>query len=215
MSQEGRVSKPFYFDDHLGDEVGSTWQVDRLRFDQLLLDNATRKGACVRRGVAVREFIRDESDAVCGVFVEDAEGRKEALHAPITIDASGREALYMSQMGWRQREPKLDRIAVWSYFKGAKRDPGRNEGATTIAQIPGDGWIWYIPLANDRVSVGVVAKRQQLFANSRDPLAVLKASVATNPWVAENLENAEQDSPVRVTSITRIARNIAPIVASC
>ena len=45
-----------------------------------------------------------------------------------------------------------------------KRDPGVDEGATTIAYIRGKGWFWYVPLANDVVSVGVVADRDYLFA---------------------------------------------------
>jgi len=200
VTAEGRASRPFYFDDHLGEKVGSTWQVDRQKFDEILLDNARNRGADIRRGLTVREFIRDESDAVCGVFVEDVNGSRSALHAPFTIDASGREALYMSQMGWRHREPDLDRIAVWTYFSGAKRDPGRNEGATTIAQLPGDGWIWYIPLAGDRVSVGAVAKRDALFNDTRDPEEVFEFCRAQNPWVQDYLSAATRDGPVRVTA---------------
>jgi flavin-dependent dehydrogenase len=200
VSANGRVSRPFYFDDYLGEEVGSTWQVDRQKFDRLLLDNAAQRGADIRRGLTVREFIRDESDAVCGVFVEDVDGARSAIHAPFTIDASGREALYMSQMGWRHREPDLDRIAVWTYFSGAKRDLGRNEGVTTIAQLPGDGWIWYLPLAGDRVSVGAVAKRDALFNDTRDPEAVFEHCRAQNPWVQDCLAGATRDAPVRVTA---------------
>lgn len=200
VSSQGKVSRPFYFDEHLGDEVGSTWQVDRQRFDSLLLENAAKQGAEIRLGHSVREFIRDETDAVCGVFVEDGDGARVAVHAPWTVDASGREALYMSQMGWRHREPNLDRIAVWTYFSGARRDSGRNEGATTIAQLPDDGWIWYIPLADDRVSVGIVAKRDALFQDTRDPETVFERCSVRNPWVGECLAGATRVAPVRVTA---------------
>jgi flavin-dependent dehydrogenase len=200
VSSQGKVSRPFYFDEHLGDEVGSTWQVDRQIFDGLLLKNASARGADVRLGHTVREFIRDETDAVCGVFVEDSDGARVAIHAPLTIDASGREALYMSQMGWRHREPNLDRIAVWTYYEGARRDPGRNEGATTIAQLPGDGWVWYIPLAEDRVSVGIVAKRDALFEDTRNPEEVFDRCSGANPWIGECLAGATRVAPVRVTA---------------
>ena len=39
------------------------------------------------------------------------------------------------------------------------RDPGIDEGATTVAYVPEKGWFWYIPLADDVVSVGVVAEQ--------------------------------------------------------
>ena len=34
------------------------------------------------------------------------------------------------------KKPQLQRLAVWTYYKGAKRDPGRDEGATTVAYWP-------------------------------------------------------------------------------
>jgi hypothetical protein len=39
----------------------------------------------------------------------------------------------------------LNKIAVWTYYKGALRDPGIDEGATTVAYVPEKGWFWYIP----------------------------------------------------------------------
>ena len=57
------------------------------------------------------------------------------------------------------RDPKLKKVALWTYFKGAMRDPGLDEGATTVAYLPNKGWFWYIPLSGDTVSVGIVAEK--------------------------------------------------------
>jgi hypothetical protein len=49
----------------------------------------------------------------------------------------------VTRNGWMVRDAVLNKIALWTYYKGAMRDPGIDEGATTIAYLPGKGWFWY------------------------------------------------------------------------
>ncbi|MCA9041681.1 MAG: tryptophan 7-halogenase, partial [Planctomycetaceae bacterium] len=57
---------------------------------------------------------------------------------------------------------------VWTYFKGAHRDPGKDEGATIILQTEGKkSWFWYIPLPNDIVSVGCTGTMDYMFGQNR------------------------------------------------
>src|SRR6266850_1276604 len=148
VGTHGRASLPFYFFQHLKHEAASTWQVLRSEFDQILLDNAREKGAEVREETTVRELIR-ENGAVAGVKAVAKTGETVEIHAPITIDASGRDAFAVTRNEWKVRDPYLNKIAVWTYYKGAFRDAGVDEGATTIAYVPEKGWFWYIPLAGD------------------------------------------------------------------
>src|SRR5262249_43144348 len=143
------------------------WQVLRSEFDQLLLDNSREKGVEVMEEMNVRELIHSNG-AVVGVKAVDKNGVAQEFHAPVTVDATGRDAFSIAKHGWKQRDPYLNKIAVWTYYKGAMRDPGKDEGATTVAYIPDKGWFWYIPLAGDVVSVGVVAEKDYLYRNSRD-----------------------------------------------
>ncbi len=60
----------------------------------------------------------------------------------------------------------LNKGAIWTYWEGAYRDTGRDEGATMVLQTASrNGWFWYIPLHNNIVSVGVVAPFDYLFKN--------------------------------------------------
>ena len=62
----------------------------------------------------------------------------------------------------------LKKGAVWTYFEGAYRDVGRDEGATIVLQtVDKKGWFWYIPLHNNIVSVGIVSAFDTLFAKGR------------------------------------------------
>ena len=125
----------------------------RSEFDQLLLDNAREKGADVHEETTVREGIW-ENGGVVGVKAVTKDGTMQEFRAPITIDATGRDAFFITRSGWKIRDPYLNKIAVWTYYKGAKRDSGYDEGATTVAYVPDKGWFWYIPQADDIVSVG-------------------------------------------------------------
>ena len=198
VGSSGRASVPFYFSQQLEHEAAVTWQVLRSEFDQLLLDNAREKGAEVIEEIAARELIRS-GGAFAGVMAVSKDGETRAFHAPITIDASGRDAFAITRNGWKVRDPYLNKIAIWTYYKGALRDAVIDEGATTVAYVPEKGWFWYIPLANDIVSVGVVAEKDYLYKNSRDLAEIFQGEVKKNAWIRQHLAVGRQFGPYRVT----------------
>jgi flavin-dependent dehydrogenase len=159
----------------------------------MLLANARQKGAVVRENVKVLNVIRDESTgAVNGVMAEDADGRRFTVSARMVVDATGREALTMTKQGWRQRDPKLNKIAIWTYWRGAKRDSGLDAGSTTVGYLPERGWFWFIPLRGDVTSVGIVAERDYLYRDGeRDLAKIMAREVENNVWIKEHLGPGE------------------------
>lgn len=198
VNLEGRVSQPFYFFQHTEHDCAKTWQVLRSEFDSMMLDNAREKGAELRIGHAVKDLII-EDDRVVGVVAADEAGQRYELRAPVTVDATGRDLLSVAKFNWRINDPVLKKIAVWSYWKGAKRDPGLDEGATTVAFVPEKGWFWYIPLPGDVVSVGVVAERDYLYRGPRDPEAILAREVELQPWVRDHVSTGTKIEAAKVT----------------
>ena len=198
VSTSGKQSVPFYFFQQLKHEASQTWQVLRGDFDQLLLENAREKGAEVFEETTARELLKSNG-AVTGVIAVDKQGARREFHAPITIDATGRDAFTISRNGWKIRDPYLDKIAIWTYYKGAMRDPGIDEGATTVAYVPEKGWFWYIPLPDDILSVGVVAEKDYLYSDSRDLATIFHREVKKNKWIEDHLAVGQQTGPYRVT----------------
>ncbi len=200
VTQDGRQSQPFYFFQHSDHPSSTTWQVERADFDLMLLDNARRKGAEVREQTPVKRVIKDDSGRVVGVEGIGTSGEAFEVFAPVTIDCSGREQVATARDGWRVKDPALNKIAIWTYYRGAKRDPGIDEGNTTVAYVPERGWFWYIPMRDDIVSVGIVAEKDYLFSETKDPAAIVAREIEQNVWIKDHLGTGEQFGEYWVTS---------------
>jgi flavin-dependent dehydrogenase len=142
---------------------------------------------------------RYDGKTVTGVRAQRADGSEYDLAAPITLDCTGRDALYMRKQSSRKRDPMLNKIAIWTLFKGAKRDEGLDEGATTVAYLDGRGWFWNIPLRNNIVSSGIVAERDYLYRDTRDPREIYEREIHENSWIKEHLTPGEQFGEFWVT----------------
>ncbi|MFN0054339.1 MAG: NAD(P)/FAD-dependent oxidoreductase [Planctomycetales bacterium] len=194
VSSSGRLSEPFYFVDHKPHECSQTWQVRRSEFDQLMLENAREQGVEVQEGVRVLEVLFDGERAV-GVRIQEPGGGERTVAADVIVDASGQSSMIMSRLGLREWDPVLKKAALWTYWQGAYRDTGRDEGATIVLQTKSrKGWFWYIPLHDDILSVGVVSDYQYLFKNraDKDHETIYQEEVADCPGVIPRIANARR-----------------------
>ncbi|MBK9139801.1 MAG: tryptophan 7-halogenase [Verrucomicrobia bacterium] len=201
VAPSGKASQPFYFFTRYDrDTVAQTWQVLRSEFDQILMDHTRELGAEVREEVTVTDLLH-EGDRVVGVRAVDKTGEPIEWRAPITLDCTGKESFAAVRNGWRVKDPYLNKVAVWTYYRGAKREPGIDAGGTTVAFVPERGWFWYIPQHNDMVSVGVVAEGKYLTRDGvRSPEAIFQREVGQNLWIKDHLAEGQQTGPYYVTS---------------
>jgi flavin-dependent dehydrogenase len=210
VQPNGRASQPFYFFNRYDrNTVAQTWQVLRSEFDQMLLDNARERGAEVREETAVTGLIwedpageRSQSHPRCaGVRAIDKSGRALEFRAPMTLDCTGKEAFSTVRNGWRIKDPYLNKVAVWTYYRRSKREPGIDEGQTTVAFVPEKGWFWHIPQHDDMVSVGVVAEGKYLTRGGiKDSKAIFHREVGQNLWIKDHLSAGEQVGPYYLCS---------------
>ena len=200
VGSSGRLSEPFYFLDHKPHESSQTWQVKRSEFDQMMLENAVEHGVDVQQGVRVLEVLFEGERAV-GVRVQDESGGNERIErADVIVDASGQSSLIVGKLGLREWDQLLKKAAVWTYWEGAWRDTGRDEGATVVLQTQGkSGWFWYIPLHDNIISVGVVADHDYLLKNreTKDLEAIYRAEVEKCPSVKQRISIGKRVGPYR------------------
>jgi flavin-dependent dehydrogenase len=198
-SKSGKASVPFYFPEIDPHESSVTWQVLRSEFDAMLLDNAAEHGVEVHRGATVKDVLFDGDRAV-GVKVEH-EHRSRDLSCRVVVDATGQSGFLSKKLGLREPDPALKKAAHYSHFAGALRDPGIDEGATLVLHTnDGKGWFWYIPLPDDRVSVGVVGGLDHLISGrAADPQQVFDEEVAKCAEIERRIASATQVFPIQTT----------------
>jgi flavin-dependent dehydrogenase len=199
INQYGKLSEPFYFWDNKPHESSQTWQVVRSEFDKLNLDHARENGVKVLEGARVLEVLFEGQRAV-GVRVKPEDGPEREVRSKVVIDASGQSTLIIDRFGLRDWDPKLKKAALWTYWKGAVRDTGKDEGATLVIQTKDKaGWFWYIPQHDDVVSVGVVADHDYLFKRgTKDMEAIYFEEVARAPGLQPRLKGATRCDGFRI-----------------
>jgi len=201
VQPDGRATQPFYFFNRYDkDTVAQSWQVLRSEFDQMMMDNARERGAEVIEEMSVTELVKEDGRIV-GVKAADKSGEITEYRARITLDCTGKEAFASTRNGWRMRDPYLNKVAVWTYYNGSKREAGIDEGQTTIAFVPEKGWFWHIPQHDDMVSVGVVAEGKYLSRDGvRDPQQMFEREVKENKWIEDHLSTGASTGKYWITS---------------
>jgi flavin-dependent dehydrogenase len=192
VNAAGKLSAPFYFWDNKPHECSHTWQVVRSEFDLLMLNNAREHGVEAHEGVRVLDVLFEDGRAV-GVKIQREGGTVEEVRARVVVDASGQSGLLQNKFKLRVWDPVLNKGAVWTYWEGAYRDTGRDEGATLVLQTANRlGWFWYIPLHDNRVSIGVVAPFDYLFKGRGSHEQIYQEEVDRCPAVEQRVESARR-----------------------
>ena len=175
----------------------AAFQVERAKFDHILLKHARSSGAEVREGWTVSRF---SSDAT-GVSVEarDESGKAASLRAQFLLDASGRSNLTGNQEGLRVIHPTLKKLAVFGHFTGVRVDPGSKAGDTIIIRLK-DKWFWLIPLSAEKVSVGCVMEGAEFAAAKKSPVEIFDEIWKSSAPMRERMDGAQIVGAIQVTS---------------
>ncbi|MEJ2855499.1 MULTISPECIES: tryptophan 7-halogenase [unclassified Saccharothrix] len=181
----------FAASDRMAGPCSYAYQVERTRFDALLLDNARRHGVDVRQGHRVVGTVRDR-DRIAGVRYVDDVGVERVVTAQFVVDASGHTSrLHKSVGGQREYSPFFRNLALFGYFEGGHRMPAPNSGNILCVAFP-SGWFWYIPLSDALTSVGAVVRSEFAAKVQGGPEAAYAALIAECPMIAEFLRNARR-----------------------
>jgi flavin-dependent dehydrogenase len=207
VTASGKESQPFFFDEMNPHECSVTWQVVRSEFDKMMLDNAAEHGATVWEETNVVDVLLEKSETddlprATGIVVQK-DNRQLTIKAKVVVDATGVNTMLAKRLGIRRGDPKLRKASYFAHYKGGRRDPGKNAGATLVlSTASNDGWFWYIPLPNDIVSVGVVGDIDRLITKNKGklPEQILEEELKNCPGLDDRMTQATRVSPVHVLS---------------
>lgn len=183
----------FGFSPKMAGPYSTAYQVERSRFDMILLNNAREKGVDVREGCCVREVVDNEGQHVRVAFT-DEQGTEHRVTSRYLIDASGHKSVIAREVGTRIYSEFFQNVALFGYFTGGKRLPEPNRGNILTVAFK-RGWFWYIPLSESLTSVGAVIGREHAKAVSGDRESAYRELIASCPLIQSMLSDAS-----RVTS---------------
>lgn len=190
VSSSTKESAPFFFDHHDDHESSQTWHVERAEFDNMLFNNAASKGADCRDGSRVMNIDFEDGGAV--ITYRDADGNDTTVKSRVVMDATGQQAMLANRLGLMDVNEKLKKASIWTYYLDAERNPdGRN---TTIILHTDDKkcWFWYIPLANNTVSVGLVGDHEHMLKGDASPEEQFAAQLEKCPGVQRRIASANR-----------------------
>ena len=172
-------------------ETSHAYQVERSKFDQILLDHARHMGVDVREQHAVSDVTGD-GDRIHGVSYTDADGNTGTIRARYVVDASGNKSRIYQRAGTTRQYSEFFRsLALFGYFEDAKRMPEPNSGNILCVAFA-SGWFWYIPLSPTLTSVGAVVRSELAGKIQGDPEAAMASLIAECPMISDYLRNARR-----------------------
>jgi halogenation protein CepH len=164
------------------------YQVERTKFDAILLENAKRKGVRVREGWTVQDVTRD-GGRVTGVVATDGAGRETTVRARFVVDASGNQSRLYAHAGERVISKYFQNVALFCYFEGGKRLPPPQDGNVLSAAF-NHGWFWYIPLSPTLTSVGAVVAQSETARLKDGYEEAMRGFIESCPLIRDYLANA-------------------------
>jgi len=189
-------TQTFEFADAWDKSMPFAYQVRRSELDEILIRNASAKGADVVEGCRVQEVVFQPDGARVSARRDD--GRVEVWQARYVIDASGRDTFLGNRMRLKHRNPRHNSSAMYGHFEGAHRLPGQAEGNISIFWFE-HGWFWFIPLADGATSVGAVSW-PYYFKGREGPMETFFLdTIALCPALAERLKDARLVTKVEAT----------------
>jgi flavin-dependent dehydrogenase len=191
VSHNGRESEPFFFSQHDDRECSTTWQVERSEFDKMIFDRAAELGADCYDRTRLLDVHFDSNEKATGVTVRDSAGKEQKIDSKVVIDGTGQQSFLANKLNLKEVNPDLKQAAIWTYYRGAVRGEGDNQGATIIMQCENrDAWFWFIPLSRGITSIGCVASNDYLLKGRGKPEQVFEEELAQCPGLVPRLENA-------------------------
>jgi flavin-dependent dehydrogenase len=195
--EDGRAPEYFHFPDASRAVAPHAYEVTRADFDRLLWDAALEAGVQCVDATRVREVVF-QGDRATGVELRLPDGRAARASARLVADCSGRATLLGRQLRLRERDPRLERVALFCHYDDVLRSVGEDAGTIGIVATP-FGWMWFIPFAGGAASVGAVVDRAWFASRrkaGRDEDSMWEEILAGVPAVSRRLAGSARTRPV-------------------
>jgi flavin-dependent dehydrogenase len=192
-------SSAFDFRDKHSPGWGTTYQVERAAFDDILIRCAAEQGADVRFGHTVRVMHPAGKDTKPVLDVIDEADNAYEVEAHFVFDASGFGRVLPRLLNLEAPTRMPTRAAIFSHVQDGIPAGATDRNKICVATHPErrDVWFWMIPLAGGRSSVGCVAEASFLDVPEAERDAKLRALIQQEPTLGPLIGEAPFLMPVR------------------
>ncbi len=170
-------------------------QVERSKFDDLLLRHSRECGAEVREEATVLEH-QVHTDRVT-VRCRMADGAEQEVTAAFLIDASGLTNFTANRESLREYYTGHKKIAIFGHFTDVDMPQGEEYGDILIVRRE-NSWFWMIPLEANKTSVGLVMDAAGFKALNVEPQQAFDDAVRTTQTVAGRFTRAVRQGQTHV-----------------
>ena len=167
----------FDFSQQFTDGTTWTWQVPRADFDNVLAEGVQAQGVPIFFQHGVIDVKVGETPQLS---IEAPDGARIEVQTRFIVDASGYGRVLPRLLDLDSPSDQSTRRAIFTHVTGDKRPSGENSGRIWAIIHQEDVWIWIIPFADGRTSVGVVAPQDFYDTQADDPEACLRAIIESN-----------------------------------
>ncbi len=180
----------YLFADQFTPGWSTTWQVPRAEFDKTLADTCETMGIPVSYETTVTGIEFNGSDSV--TTVEDIDGNISLIEAKFIVDGSGYGRVIPKLFNLDKPSNLPPRKAFFTHVIDKNRIMDDEPNRITIVVHQKGVWIWIIPFSNGNTSVGFVGEPEFFTAtNALTPEEQMRALLASEPYLAKRMENAE------------------------
>lgn len=170
-------------------------QVERSKFDQLLMEHARESGAEIREETLVTGYKILDDKVIITVKGQDGVERDE--QGKYLIDASGLVNFTATRENLRVYNEGHKKIAIFSHFHGVLMPHGHEKGDIIVVRRR-NSWCWLIPLTDEKTSVGLVMDREEFKNSGKKPEEAFEEMLGNTPEMKRRMASAEKQENMRV-----------------
>lgn len=188
----------FLFSDKHTEGWDTTWQVQRERFDHVLINEAANRGADVRYGVSVCGF-KNELESRITTYTNN-EGEEATIRSKFVVDASGYGRVLPRLLGLTGTTNSVPRSGAYCRVQDTNRPKGVNDNILQVSFDNRESWAWVIPFSNGTASLGLIGNTERVEKWKENEGDLFNEIFRSDRFFGDRFKDSELIMPLRIST---------------
>ena len=188
----------FLFSEKHSEGWDTTWQVQRERFDHILINEATNRGADVRFGVSVCGF-KNELERRITTYINN-DGEEVKISSKFVVDASGYGRVLPRLLGLIGSSDSVPRSGAYCRIQDTNRPKGVSDNILQVSFDNNESWAWVIPFSNGTASLGLIGKTERVEKWKENEGELFNEIFKSDRFFGDRFKDSELTMPLRTST---------------